>query len=389
MAIFGIGEANSYGDHHDPGDRAQRKATPVSVAAEETRADTRPRGSSSSQSAGWRPIARRDLAGWNERLRATAAHLYQYPLWNEALRQAALEPNYFCYGDGSEDTVFVCVLTLRLPGFRYGVVRCGPVSLRPDGSLPERAIAELVPYTRRLGYMCLRFSTADDSLRGRLGQAGTVLEADTFPFLGHFDHELVVEQESEDDELLKSFQKGLRYDIRKAIKAEYTVTQTHDSASLRVVWPLVEAMDRRKGRRIYRRSLRSYERLVDLATATGAATIYSVSIDDQPIEFVLLVRDRDTSHYVAGAMDVERLGKLPSPSAFLHWTAMREAHRAGVKGYNLGTEGDEGLRVFKMKFRPTKVSYEAPFSLVLRPRRHALWTWMLRRLGRATSHDGR
>lgn len=343
--------------------------------------DERQSGDATARTPQWRVVPRREIARWNERLRQTSAHLYQYPLWNEALRRPGLRPKYLCYNEGTQDAAFACVLTLGIPGFRYGVVRCGPVSLGDDDDeVRERAITQLVPFLGRLGYMCVRFSSTDAKLRARLASAARVEDRDTFPFLGHYDHELVVPQESDDEELLMSFSKGLRYDIRKARDAGFTVARAHDVESLRELWPLVEAMDERKGRRIYRRSLHSYEKLVDLAAATEAAAIYSIWVDAQPVQLLLLVRDRETSHYVVGAMDLERLGGRPSPSAFLHWTAMREASRAGVKRYNLGTEGDEGLRVFKMKFRPTKLTWEAPFTLILRPRRHSFWTWTLRRL---------
>ena len=77
----------------------------------------------------WVPILRDDLAAWNARLLATTASIYQYPYWNEPYRPLGLTPTYLVYGGHASPTAYVCLLSLRVPGGRIGLVLRGPVLL--------------------------------------------------------------------------------------------------------------------------------------------------------------------------------------------------------------------------------------------------------------------
>jgi hypothetical protein len=71
-----------------------------------------------------------------------------------------------------------------------------------------------------------------------------------------------------------------------------------------------------------------------------------------------------------GALDVVALADAPSPSCLLHWHAMRDFRRLGVRDYNLGSGGSGGLMIFKNKFRPVRRDFCPPLTVILQPARY-------------------
>jgi hypothetical protein len=167
-----------------------------------------------------------------------------------------------------------------------------------------------------------------------------------------------------------------RRNIRDARNAQYAIERGETADHLERAFPLFDALTARKGN-VYSRPLRSYVELMRLALPHRGARVYTALLDGEPIQVLLIARDRDTAHYVIGALDVGRLGDRPSPGCLLHWQAMRDFYAEGTRFYNLGSRGSGGLQVFKSKFRPVELSYPTPLTLVLQPMRYRLWSRML------------
>ena len=91
------------------------------------------------------------------------------------------------------------------------------------------------------------------------------------------------------------------------------------------------------------------------------------------MQALLVVRDRDTAHYISGALDTIALGETPSPSVLLHWHAMRDAFRRwGTARYDLGTRSGN-VYPFKRKFRPLEHHCPPPVTLVGNETLFRLW----------------
>ena len=319
---------------------------------------------------GWTRI-QRDIDSWNTRLLGTNGHLYQYPYWNEPLRQIHLSPDYVVYGTEAEPQAFACILRIGVPGFKIGIVRGGPVGL--NGPLPEAAIDGLVKWSRSAGYSFIRFSHEDAGLLQHISEHGSTDREDALPFYPPLEHELIVEQLADDDETAGRFQSVARRNIRDARKANYQIERSETIEALERAMPVFAALSKRKGQ-VYSRPMSSYVDLLRLAIPHRGARVYTALVDGKAVQVLLIVRDRDTAHYVIGALDSDALGDHASPGCLLHWQAMRDFYSEGARFYNLGLWGSDGLHVFKSKFRPVEKKYPRPLTLILRPMLYRLWT---------------
>jgi hypothetical protein len=85
----------------------------------------------------------------------------------------------------------------------------------------------------------------------------------------------------------------------------------------------------------------------------------------------LICRASRTSFHLIGALDRDVLGNAPTPSCLVHWIAMRDLFRDGVREYNLGTRSGS-VYAFKRKFRPEERSITPPISLICSPAKFRL-----------------
>jgi hypothetical protein len=76
---------------------------------------------------------------------------------------------------------------------------------------------------------------------------------------------------------------------------------------------------------------------------------------------------------VIGAVDVAGLDRAVSPACLVHWVAMRDFYREGVRYYSLGNENQGGLQIFKNKFRPRRIEYPPIRTVVINPVLYRLW----------------
>jgi len=334
----------------------------------------------------WVSIARSDLPQWNERLLKSAAHVHQYPFWNEPLKHLHLGRQYVVHRSGGREDAYVCLLWIGLPCLRIGIARGGPVSLREDGNVPPETVKQLRQWASRRGYIAVRFSHTDEKIIETVAASGGGDGSDPLPLYDYPEHEMLVELSGDEQAMLAGFQTIARRDIRKASAAGYEIQVTDDPAVLERTKRIYAAMFSRKGRQVYRRPLASYAELIRLARRHQSVRVYTVLHGGTPVQSILILRDRDTAHYVIGALDVEALKDAPTPSCLLHWTAMREFQAMGVKRYSLG-RGAGAVRTFKEKFHPTVAEYPRAHTAILRPRMYRLWMksnpWLMRAAGYA------
>jgi lipid II:glycine glycyltransferase (peptidoglycan interpeptide bridge formation enzyme) len=135
-------------------------------------------------------------------------------------------------------------------------------------------------------------------------------------------------------------------------------------------------MEARKGRRIYNRRCSSYERLAELARSYRCCRVYLVRAGERLVQGIMVVRDGSTAHYVIGAVDVAALDRAVSPACLLHWVAMRDFYREGVRYYSLGNDNRGGLQIFKNKFRPRRFEYPPIRTVVINPGLYRIWKFV-------------
>src|SRR5262249_45406632 len=154
-------------------------------------------------------------------------------------------PHCLVYGDGRQQRAYVCVLTVGVAGLRFGLVQCGPLSLH-SGALDVSALLGLPQWARVRRAAVLRVYHFGSQMLNLLESVGPVHEVESFPFHRDPRNKLIVRQCSDDEQLLASFQKVARYEIRSAMRAGYEIRVSDEPEALREVWPMLVGLARRK-----------------------------------------------------------------------------------------------------------------------------------------------
>ena len=326
----------------------------------------------------WHTVAPGELAGWDERLLATEASLFQYPYWNESMTSWRLRSTYLACGPPEGPVAFASVLALGPRRLRIGLLREGPVWLRNlDDSATDACLQALVGELRDRGFVLACFTSPDAGALERIEELAPSNRERLFPFAVAEPEALVVPQAASDAATASTFAPVARRDIRKAERAGFVVEHAAGAEALRDAWPIWMTVHR--FRNLYRRSRASWRRLLDGGSALGVTRVYTATIDGRPVQSILVVRAGSRAHYVIGALDREALGDRPSPSCLLHFRAMRDCFARGCTLYDLGGRSGPVYR-FKSKFRPQERVHPPPVNLILDPALYPLCGWLLPRL---------
>lgn len=306
---------------------------------------------------------------WTGELLAAEASLFQLPFWNEPLRRLMCRPHYLLLRDGGVPLAFACVLEVPLPMARLGLVQRGPVPLSAHAPGVTALAALLARWADAMHYAALRFTWTDAAARAELAALPGARDVDAFPFYREPSESLLVSL-ADGDAVAAHFKSTARSELRRAQEAGYRVVSDDAPERLLELWPLFERLSQRKG--FHYRRPESFAALMREARPHGAARLLVAYRGEQPVQVILVVRSRHVAHYVIGALDTAALDAADSPSVLLHWTAMREAARAGARHYDLGTRSGPVYQ-FKRKFRPVEHRHPAPVTLVLRGARYDMW----------------
>ena len=326
----------------------------------------------------WREIPRQDLPNWNEQLLQTSASVFQYPYWCEPFRRMHFSPRYLVYGPPHEPKLYVCILMTGIPGLRIGLIQRGPVSLVPGSDASRAALQDLSRWARRKGFIFLRFSHSDQEVLRQVGELDSAETADPFPFYRDANEELWVEHAGEDAQTMISFQPVARRKIKKATKAGYRLEFDDSPETFVQVWPLFQALSTRKNFRY--RPLASYLELIRLGYPHKCVRIYTAHLGSKLAEAILIIRDSTAAYCISGALDMDAIKDVASPSCLLHWSAMRDFFHEGIKYYSLGTRSG-AVYQFKRQFRPIIKNHPLPVTLVLNRPAYVLWSKLVLRFG--------
>ena len=327
--------------------------------------------SCSSATSAWTEDPPEQAAAWNNRLLHAEACFKQFPYWNEPYRSRWIRPRYLACISAGEPSAYACVLEVRLPGLRIGLILRGPVSLVLNTTVSQSALQALHAWALTEGFDLLRYTHDDGPLLAEIAALNESRRVESFPFLTDGYDELIVDQLEEDERMLASFDREARRKIRRASEAGYQIESSSFPDAIDEVWPLYRASALRKGYSL-RRPRIAYKEMVRLAQPHGCARVYKVNLDGRLVETCLVFRDRETAFCVLAAMDAEALRNLPSPSVLMHWRAMRDFFRMGARRYNFSWGGGSLAR-FKNQFSPRLQTYPPPVTLILRPRVCRVW----------------
>lgn len=325
---------------------------------------------------GWTNIAWADLPAWNERLDTTQAHYRQYPYWCASHKlEGIFIPRFYSFNTESGVVAYVCILEGSVAGVKFGLIFRGPVAVG-DELLSDNVMQELLNLAKDMGYAFLRISHQSKAIFEQLSSFENVLHRESFPFYRDPPKALIVEQADTDASMLRNFQSIARRNIRAGEKAGFVICRSDSPDEYREMWPMFERLAKKKGFDLTDRSLDAWLDVIEAAREHGCSVLYTASLNGVCVSAIHLLRYGSTVEFMLGALDLELLGENPSPSALLHWTAMRDQYRSGCKYYNFGGPGDgitNKVYQFKRKFRPELRTAQPPVTVVLNPFAFAIW----------------
>jgi len=315
---------------------------------------------------------------WNERLRASGASFQQFPSWNDAMQSWRLRMTYLVCENADGALAFVCVQGLGFGRARVGIVREGPIWLRPlDAGAVDACLGALAERLRELGFVVVCFAHRDAELLASLERCAPSTREVMIPFTVDDREALLVPLADSDEAQLAAFAPVARRDVRRALAAGYTLEESASPRALARAWPIWKKELQRQN--VFHRSRSTYARLLRTTGESGFARLFLASREGRPVQAILVLFAGAEATYALGALDRDALGDLPSPSCLLHWRAMRAARARGALAYDLGSRSGSVHR-FKSKFRPRELSKAPPVSLILDPALFPLCRWLLPRL---------
>jgi len=327
----------------------------------------------------WREIEPSELESWDLRLMQTSAHFAQFPFWNEPYRVMKLQPVYACCYVAGMPVCYVAIVSIGPPRLRIGLVHRGPVNLISSEPPDVAVLIALRDWARSHGYVFLRFVGFDSRIQERVALVSPSKRVDSFPVWGGLStHSYMVDLQESEQAMLGGFQNVAVRNIKAARKTGYEILSSDDPDVLTKAWPLFENLAVRKGI-AFPRPLISWQEVVRRGAPLGAATLHTAHLEGKTIQLILTVRDSRITEYMIGVLDVEALGKRPSPACLLHYHAMREALRKGCRIYDLGPPSGP-VAIFKQKFRPRDVIAPPTVTMITMPRAYRIWSGTALRL---------
>jgi lipid II:glycine glycyltransferase (peptidoglycan interpeptide bridge formation enzyme) len=178
------------------------------------------------------------------------------------------------------------------------------------------------------------------------------------------------------DELLASFRKSKRYDIRSAERAGVQVAMSRSREDVHVLYDLVQAAGERVGFAV--RGLDYFEACWDGLVARDLGHIFVARYGGVPVAAMLVVHSGLRAWAVHGAADLSMRSVYPYEA--LHWGMIRSLQERGVHWLDLGPctgarpgEPGDTLYSFKMGFRPEVIRFPGYYDRPLRPLLYRAW----------------
>jgi hypothetical protein len=328
----------------------------------------------------WAAVPRAQVGSWNEQLLRTTASFRQYPYWVEPYRRLGFSPIYLVGTEDGRPCAYAAVLRAGLPGFWIGLIQNGPVNLKAEQPMDLRALGSLRQWARRHGFAFLRFShfCSDDALE-RIASLEGARRVDAFPLYGYKDEGLLVALRESEEEMLASFQRIARRNIRAARAAGYEICQSNSAEDFARVWPLFQSLSERRGIH-FDRPLSGWMDMVQQGGQHGCVRLYTARHGGKTVQAIVTARDGVSAEYVLGALDLDAMGDNVSPACLLQWQAMRDAVAQGCRWYDLGPRTSSAIYQFKSKFRPLERIAPPAVTLVTNAFTYALWLRIVLRL---------
>lgn len=312
----------------------------------------------------WQEIKRDEVDNWNQLLKKTNSSFFQYPYYAKGYNKFLFSKPFFTvlYNNHNDTTGFCCILTIRVPFLKLGLILRGPVYWGKPTELNE-SIRSLKDYLLKKGYNLIRISPDDDSVENALIEDKDYSKIDIFPFYkGSQGYDLIV-RNIPSSELLGSFRPTCRHKIRYQEQMNFIYSKAKSKDDLRSVYLLFEKVGQKKN--FSYRPFDSYNAIFEEGLNNDLCTVYTVHLENRLVCAAFIVKDRLSYNYMSGALDLGDLNPKYSPANNMHYLIMQDCfYKDNKQYYNLSYSSPEsGVYVFKMSFRPQLIKKPSSYSL--------------------------
>jgi lipid II:glycine glycyltransferase (peptidoglycan interpeptide bridge formation enzyme) len=179
-----------------------------------------------------------------------------------------------------------------------------------------------------------------------------------------------------DEELLASFHKKHRYNIKLAEKRGLTVRSSTDLKDVTAFYSLLRKTETRHSGALHIHPCSYYEKVLATLAADRMARLYLVEKDDKTVSASLVFTFGEEAIYMFGASDYEY--RRDMPNHLREWTSMRDARAEGRKyfdmwGITMRNDPDEGIKRYKLGYCETARNMAGTFDWSGRPISYGLF----------------
>ena len=296
--------------------------------------------------------------------------------WGEfQLKMGRKIGRYFVVEDGINIAAFTLVQYRLRFGLTYGYLPRGPV-VATDKRYQSTQILDLIKIWAVGGFpkfIFLRLEPPFTKVDRDLERRGFYLPK----YYVQPRYNLAVRLDKSEEEILKNFHPSTRSNLNRAEKRGVTVqikssVSAADYAEFESM--MKQTMIRTNGRNAYpgRLYFQSLFKSIPSVTEPYEPTKLSMGIfygyqNGKPASVYFVVYFAGTATYLYGASYSDALNS--KVATYLHWAAMKEARRLGLKYYDLGGIDEArwpSLTNFKKQFRGEKFSYIGNIDIPLR-----------------------
>ncbi len=163
-----------------------------------------------------------------------------------------------------------------------------------------------------------------------------------------------VEIDKNDEDLMASFHKKHRYNIRLAQRRGLTVRSSTDPNDVSIFFQLTKKTDSRKEGAMNPHPEEYYQSIVRELAKSGMVKVYIVEKDGKPVSSSIVFIFGEEAIYMFGAADYEYHRDMPNH--LREWVSMTDARDAGCKwfdlwGVTMRNDPGEGIKRYKLGYR--------------------------------------
>lgn len=312
---------------------------------------------------------------WNAFVAANPrGHFMQTYEWGQARSAAGWRPiRLALFRDGSIEAA-AQIFEKRLPvcGLAVHYVPRGPVVDFSDGQAVDTMLDALRRNGLRRRAVMVRI---DLPLAAADPQVSTVLRrcdfrtAERGTYWAAARHVFRLDLSPSEDDLLNSFRKTTRYEIRRAQREGIEVDPDGTPEDLDAFYHLMAEVGARKGFPVRRYA--DYQALYNEFVPRGLAKLFVARYKGAVIAGAFMVTFGRESWWLHGASDAEHRKLAPSKS--LVWSMVTWSKRAGRCRLDLLGSRQPGVAEFKQGFRPQEISFPPCLDLPLSPAAYSAW----------------